>query len=430
MSFHTMGLNPGLLGALDTLGYVHPTPVQDAVIPSILKGRDIFATSKTGSGKSAAFLLPLLSNLLRQRDDASFLHVKVLILVPTRELAKQILQHARGYSVQTPLRIEAVYGGVNIDPQVQMLREGCEVLIATGGRLNDLLTLKALVLSRVEALVLDEADTMLDMGFLEEIKTIVSALSGRQQTLLFSATHSGKVKHFGEQILRNPLRIDVDEVGGAADDITQIAYLIDSARKLELLPFLIGTRNFEQVLVFTSTRAQADTIAHELEESGLSSAVIHGEKTHGARARALEAFREKKVRVLVATDIAARGIDIELLPCVINFDMPQSPEDYIHRIGRTGRAGAHGEAISLVSVEEDAMLLAIERLIRRRILKEQFEGYERKVVHTKMVAKSKFDSAGRGKTKGAFGQQTRKSTAAKKKLTKRDFRYGGDQKKQ
>ncbi|MBN2896379.1 MAG: DEAD/DEAH box helicase [Campylobacterales bacterium] len=427
MSFHTMGLHPDLLSSLEAIGFVEPTPVQRAVIPAILKGRDIFATSKTGSGKSAAFLLPLLSSLLRHRDESLFLHVKALIVVPTRELARQLLEHARTLAGDTPFRIEAVYGGVNIDPQVQMLRDGCELLIATTGRLNDLLKLKALVLSRVQTLVLDEADTMLDMGFLEEIKTIVDTLTARQQTLLFSATHSGKVKHFGEQILRNPLRIDVDEVGGAADQIDQKAYLVDSDRKLELLPFLIGTRNFEQVLVFTSTRAQADAIALELEASGLSSAVIHGEKTHGARARALEAFRENKVRVLVATDIAARGIDIEQLPCVINFDMPQSPEDYIHRIGRTGRAGAQGEAISLVSVDEDAMLLAIERLMRRRIPKEPFVGYERKVVHTKMVAKSKFDES-KGRTKGAFGKRSSAKTTAKKKLTKRDFRYGPSQK--
>ncbi len=421
MSFHTLGLPPVLIETVEKLGYSEATPVQREVIPSILKGRDIFATSKTGSGKSAAFLLPIIARMMRERESGAFLHVKCLILVPTRELAKQIEASARKYAVQTELVIEAAYGGVNVNPQVEALKRGCELLIATPGRLNDLLKLKAVVLGRAEYLVLDEADTMLDMGFLTEIETIVSELPPKRQNLLFSATHSGKVKHFGEQMLRNPLRIDVDAPGSSAETIAQVAYLTDHTKKLELLSFLIGSRNFEQALVFVSTRAQVDGIAKELALSGLSSAVIHGERTHGARQKALEQFKEGKVRVLVATDIAARGIDIPQLDHVINFDMPQSPEDYIHRIGRTGRAGRMGEAISLVAVDEDAMLLSIEKLMKHKIRKESFEGYERKVVHVKMQAK--FDDKPKKKTQGAFGKKV-KGPAKSKKTTKRDFRYG------
>ncbi len=420
MSFHILGLSKTLLDTLTAIGYEHPTPVQEQVIPTILKGRSVFVTAKTGSGKSGAFLLPLLQLMQPQEG---FLHVKLLVLVPTRELARQIHESVLKYGANLGFRSLMVQGGVNINPQVEALKNGVDILVATPGRLNDLLKLKAVVLSRVEHLVLDEADTMLDMGFLSELESLFEAMTQPKQTLLFSATHSGKVKHFAEQILKNPLRLDVDKPSDNALHVSQIAYLTDRSKKMEMLPFLIGSRNDAATLVFTSMRADADAIAKELELSGLKCAVIHGEKKHGARHKALEQFKEGKVRVLVATDIAARGLDISELACVINYNMPQSKEDYIHRIGRTGRAGARGTAISLLSVDEDAMFKTIERLLGRKIERRELEGYEREIVHVKMdkeLAKNEETK----RVKGAFGKKMHKAPAKKKKVTKRDFRYG------
>ncbi|MEA1919517.1 MAG: DEAD/DEAH box helicase [Campylobacterota bacterium] len=422
MSFHTLGLSKPIIDAVSEIGYENPTPVQEKVIPPILKGTDIFATAKTGSGKSAAFLLPLFQHINRERNDEKFLHVKVLILVPTRELARQIYASAQKYGSKLDVTTELILGGGNINPQIEALKEGCEIVIATPGRLTDLIKVKAISLTHVQHLVLDEADTMLDMGFLSELDTIFELLNPKRQNLLFSATHSGKVKFFAEKLLTNPKRIDMDPPGGAAETITQTAYLTDREKKMELLCYLVGIRNFAQVLIFSSTREEVNSIQKELKAAGLKSEIIHGERTHGARHKALDAFREGKVRILVATDIAARGLDIPDLPCVINFDMPQSKEDYIHRIGRTGRAGKSGEAISLLSVDEDDMFRSIERMMKQKIPKETFEGYERELVHVKMDKKYHEDNK-RGKTKGAFGKSRSKVAAKSKKTTKRDFRY-------
>jgi ATP-dependent RNA helicase RhlE len=423
MSFHTLGLSKPIIDAVAELGYENPTPIQEAVIPDILKGRNIFATAKTGSGKSAAFLLPLFQHINRERDAEKFLHVKVLILVPTRELARQIYESAQKYGAKLDVKTELILGGGNINPQIEALKEGCEIIVATPGRLNDLIKVKAVQLNHVEHLVLDEADTMLDMGFLSELDAIFALLSPIRQNLLFSATHSGKVKFFAEKILKNPKRIDMDLPGSAAQSISQIAYLTDREKKMELLCYFVGIKNYSQVLIFTSTRAEADSIKKELKLAGLKSEVIHGERTHGARHKALEEFREGKVRILVATDIAARGLDIPDLPAVINFDMPQSKEDYIHRIGRTGRAGKTGEAISLLSVDEDEMFRSIERMMKLKIPKELFKGYERELVHVKMDKKYQEESK-KQKTQGAFGASRSKAPAKSKKVTKRDFRYG------
>ena len=423
MSFHTLGLSKPIIDAVSELGYENPTPIQEAVIPDILKGRNIFATAKTGSGKSAAFLLPLFQHINRERDVEKFLHVKVLILVPTRELARQIFASAQKYGSKLDVKTELILGGGNINPQIDALKEGCEILVATPGRLNDLIKVKALQLNHVEHLVLDEADTMLDMGFLTELDAIFAQLSPTRQNLLFSATHSGKVKFFAEKILKKPKRIDMDQPGDAAQSISQIAYLTDREKKMELLCYFVGIKNYSQVLIFTSTRAETDSIKKELKLAGLKSEVIHGERTHGARHKALEAFREGKVRILVATDIAARGLDIPDLPAVINFDMPQSKEDYIHRIGRTGRAGKSGEAVSFLSVDEDEMFRSIERMMKLKIPKESFEGYERELVHVKMDKKYQEEKK-KKKTEGAFGKSRSKTAAKSKKVTKRDFRYG------
>ena len=422
MSFHTLGLSKPIIDAVTELGYENPTPVQEKVIPSILKGIDIFATAKTGSGKSAAFLLPLFQHINRERDESGFLHVKVLILVPTRELARQIYASTQKYGSKLDVRTQLILGGGNIDPQIEALKLGSEIVVATPGRLSDLIKLKALNLSQVEHLVLDEADTMLDMGFLSELDAIFAELNPKRQNLLFSATHSGKVKFFAEKILLNPKRIDMDPPGGAAENISQIAYLTDREKKMDLLCYLVGIKNYSQVLIFTSTRAEVDAIQKELKEAGLKAETIHGERTHGARHKALERFKEAKVRILVATDIAARGLDIPELPCVINFDMPNSKEDYIHRIGRTGRAGKSGEAISLLSVDEDEMFRSIERMMKIKIPKENFTGYERELVHVKMDKRFQEEKK-RKKIKGAFGKSRSKAPAKSKKTTKRDFRY-------
>lgn len=424
MSFHTLGLSKPIIDAISTCGYETPTPVQERVIPAILKGRDIFATAKTGSGKSAAFLLPIFQQMQAQ-EQGGFLHVRTLILVPTRELARQIHASVLEYGANLNISSLMIHGGVNINPQIDALKEGVEILVATPGRLGDLLKVKALLLSKVEHLVLDEADTMLDMGFLSELEIILHELGEKRQNLLFSATHSGKVKHFAEELLHNPLRLDVDKPSDNSTTVSQIAYMTDREKKMEMLPYIIGSRNHERTLVFTSMRADADAIEKELKASGLKSAVIHGEKKHGARLKSLEQFREGKIRVLVATDIAARGLDIPDLSCVVNFDMPQSKEDFIHRIGRTGRAGRSGEAISLLSVDEDPMFKEIERLLKRKIEREELEGYEREIVHVKMD-KSFQEEQKKKHTKGAFGKKMNKGPAKKKKVTKRDFRYGGD----
>ena len=374
MSFQALGLSDKLLSAIQQQGYTEPTPVQSQAIPAIIQGRDVRAAAQTGTGKTAGFTLPLLHRL--SANPTTKKGVRALILTPTRELAAQVHDSVKTYGKHLPFRACAVYGGMNIKPQIVRIKRGCEIVIATPGRLLDLVRQRALNLSSIEIVVLDEADRMLDMGFIDDIRHILSMLPKKRQSLLFSATYSENIKTLAKQLLHDPVSIDISKSNTTVENITQIIHPVDKSRKRELLSFIIGSRNWEQVLVFTRTKHGADTLAKQLESDGLKSAAIHGDKTQGARTRVLAAFKKGKVRVLVATDVAARGLDIKKLPHVVNFELPYVPEDYVHRIGRTGRASNEGLATSLVSVDELNLLHDIEKLLRRQLPQEVVAGYE------------------------------------------------------
>jgi len=336
----------------------------------VLAGRDLLGAAQTGTGKTAGFTLPLLQRLapMASKSFSPALHpVRCLILTPTRELAIQVFESVKTYGKYIPLKPFVVYGGVNINPQIQELRKGVEILVATPGRLLDLTGQKAVDLRQVSILVLDEADRMLDMGFIPDIKRIINMIPGSRQTLLFSATFSDEIRKLSAQFLKDPATVEVARRNTPAELVTQWAHVIDSKRKRDLLAHLVKSNNWEQVLVFCKTKHGANRLAYQLEKDGIDAAAIHGNKSQNARIEALESFKANKVRVLVATDIAARGLDIEALPHVVNFDMPNVPEDYVHRIGRTGRAGMEGEAISIVCHEDKPLLAAVEQLIKRKI---------------------------------------------------------------
>ncbi|MGH9382003.1 MAG: DEAD/DEAH box helicase [Thermoanaerobaculia bacterium] len=374
MSFHSFGLSAELLRAVDEQGYSHPTPVQTKAIPVVLEGRDVMASAQTGTGKTAAFTLPLLERLRRASGRNG--KVRALILVPTRELAAQVEASLATYGRHTPVRSAAIFGGVTINPQVARLRRGVEALIATPGRLMDHMQRRTVDLSGIEVLVLDEADRMLDMGFLPAIERIVKALPQRRQTLLFSATFPDEITALARRYLNDPVRIETAPPNSTVEAIAQRAIRVDQGKKRELLSWLIGSRDWRQVLVFTRTKHGANRLARQLETDGLSAAAIHGNKSQGARTKALADFKQRRVRVLVATDLAARGLDIDQLPHVVNFDIPHVPEDYVHRIGRTGRAGREGLAVSLVSAAEHGLFAAIRRLVRVEIPTESVAGFE------------------------------------------------------
>lgn len=374
MLFSDLGLLPELLRAIQEQGYSTPTPIQQQAIPAILKGQDVMAAAQTGTGKTAGFTLPLLQRL--SAKPVSRRVVRALILTPTRELAAQVVDSVKIYGKHLPLKAAVVFGGVKINPQIEKLRQGVEILVATPGRLLDLVNQNTLSLSHVETLVLDEADRMLDMGFIIDIKKILKLLPEQRQNLLFSATFSPEIKTLAAKLLRNPILVEVARPNATAESITQIVYPIDRDRKRELLSFMIGSKNWKQVLVFTRTKHGANRLTTQLISDGLSAAAIHGNKSQGARTRALTDFKQGKVRVLVATDIAARGLDIDKLPHVINFELPNVPEDYVHRIGRTGRAQNEGAAISLVCVDELELLRNIERLLKQKIPQQVIPGYE------------------------------------------------------
>ncbi len=379
MSFDSLGLSADLLRAVADKGYREPTPIQLQAIPAILEGRDLMASAQTGTGKTAAFTLPLLQRLaaVTGASAAGPKHrVRALVLVPTRELAAQVAEAVRAYGRHLPLRCAQVFGGVNINPQMRELRAGVDVLVATPGRLMDHLQRRTVSLAHVEMLVLDEADRMLDMGFLPAIERIVKQLPPERQTLLFSATFSDPIRALGRRFLTAPQAIDVAPPNATISTVTQSAYWVDSGRKRELLAHLIDSNTWQQVLVFTRTKHGADRLAKQLEKCGIESAAIHGDKSQNARTRALADFKRLNVRALVATDVAARGLDIRELPHVVNFDMPHNPEDYVHRIGRTGRAGQSGAAISLVSAEERSQFAAIKRLVKLDIPAAVVEGFE------------------------------------------------------
>ena len=369
MLFNDFGLLAELLRAVTEKGYHKPTPIQIQAIPLILEGSDLLAGSQTGTGKTAGFTLPLLQNLIKKSKERSLHSVRSLVLTPTRELAAQVEESVRAYSKYLPLKSAVVFGGVNINTQIKKLHHGVDVLVATPGRLLDLVGQKAVDLSHVEILVLDEADRMLDMGFIHDIRRILALLPKKRQNLLFSATFSDEIKRLADGLLNAPKMLQVAQRSTTAEGVSQTIHPVDSKRKRELLSYLINSENWKQVLVFTRTKHGANRLSTQLESEGISAAAIHGNKSQGARTKALADFKEGSVRVLVATDIAARGLDIDQLPFVVNFDLPNVPEDYVHRIGPTGRAGKEGKAVSLVCIDEHKLLRDIERLLKCEIPK-------------------------------------------------------------
>ena len=370
MTFENLGLSADLLATVAREGYTEPTPVQSAAIPLILAGRDVLAAAQTGTGKTAAFVLPALERL-RGHANGGFSParhpVRMLILTPTRELAVQVSESVKTYSRGSALRSTVVYGGTRIDPEIKILWKGVEILVATPGRLMDHIGQKTVNLSQVEILVLDEADRMLDMGFIPDVRKILALMPAQRQTLMFSATFSDDIRRLSGEFLHNPETVEVAARNSIADNLTQVLYPVDQDRKADLLIHLIQRDKMEQVLVFTRSKLGASRLASYLDRRGVSCSAIHGDRSQQERTRALEAFRGHFVKVLVATDVASRGLDIADLPYVVNFELPYEAQDYVHRIGRTGRAGASGTAISLVSPQEVEELRAVQRLLRKSI---------------------------------------------------------------
>ena len=429
MSFEKLGLIKPLLSAIKELGYEAPTTIQTRAIPLVLKNHDIFATAQTGTGKTAAFALPILQKL---RHPLEHKGIRVVILSPTRELSIQIHEDIKAYSKHMKVTSMILVGGKDLEKQKQHLKEGVDIVIATPGRLLEHLE-SGLSLTTVQIMVLDEADRMLDMGFTKDIRKIHPLLPKRHQTLLFSATFSDKVRRLSKLILTKPAFIETAKKNTTVDTINQVAYIVDTERKAELLAYLIGSRNYPQVLVFTRTKASADVLVEELKKDGLKCGVIHGDKTKANRLKTLTQFKEGIFRVLVATDIASRGLDIEHLPYVINYELPSIPEDYVHRVGRTGRAGREGEAISLIDIYEKYDIKDVERLIGQKIPQETVEGFEPdptirrkdidevklKAEHARPTAKKERSYSKNTSAAPATKKQI-KVTKKKRKTTKRD----------
>ena len=388
MLFEQLGLSADLLRAISDQGYTKPTPIQEQAIPVILEGSDVMGGAQTGTGKTASFTLPMLRRLEIHANSSmspAKHPVRALILVPTRELAVQVYESVRTYGKYLLLRSAVVYGGVNIDAQIDAVRSGIEILVATPGRLLDHLQQKTLILTKIEILILDEADRMLDMGFLPDIKQIIQLLPEQRQNLMFSATFSEEIKKLANKILKKPVLIEVAKQNSVSELISHVMYPVESTRKQELLFFLIKQKELQQVLVFTRTKQSADRLAQHLNRQGISSSAIHGDRNQLQRTQALNSFKQGLIRVLVATDVAARGLDIEELIYVINFELPNNPEDYVHRIGRTGRAGTKGLAISLVSKEENKLLVGVEKLLKAKIKIEEIKGFELKSVQSRIL---------------------------------------------
>jgi ATP-dependent RNA helicase RhlE len=423
MPFESLGLAEPLVRAVLEQGYSRPTPIQSQAIPAILSGADVMGGAQTGTGKTAGFTLPLLHRLMARpavRDARGRVPIRALILTPTRELAAQVEESVRTYGAYTKLSSMVIFGGVGMQPQIDRLRRGVDILVATPGRLLDHHGQGTLDLSHVEIFVLDEADRMLDMGFIHDIRKVLAVLPAKRQNLLFSATFSDEIKELADRLLNGPLLIEVARRNQAADTVAQKALPVARDLKKELLTHLITTQDWHQVLVFTRMKHGANRLAEYLNKHGVTAMAIHGNKSQSARTRALADFKSGELRVLVATDIAARGIDIDQLPHVVNYEIPNVPEDYVHRIGRTGRAGAQGEAISLVSVDEDGFLRDIERLIKREIPKEVVPGFARAphekpepIVLGRMVIGEGAGSARRGSRPGSAGEDRRRAHAAR-----------------
>lgn len=379
MSFASLGLSAEILQAVAEEGYDSPTPIQAQAIPLVLKGGDILAAAQTGTGKTAGFTLPMLERLLKSsagKTPQGRRPVRALVLTPTRELAAQVGENIRTYSKHVPIRSTVVFGGVSINPQMMKLRGGVDILTATPGRLLDLVNQNAVSLRDVEILVLDEADRMLDMGFIHDIKKVLALLPNKRQNLLFSATFSDDIKALADRLLNNPTLVEVARRNTTSKQVEQIIHPVDRNRKRELLSHLILKDKWKQVLIFTRTKHGANKLTEQLNDDGITAAAIHGNKSQGARTKALDDFKKGNICALVATDIAARGIDIDQLPFVVNYELPNIPEDYVHRIGRTGRAHAEGKAVSLVCIDENGFLKDIEKLIKSEVPKVVIEGFE------------------------------------------------------
>lgn len=424
MSFEKLGLIKPLLGAIKELGYEHPTTIQKRAIPLVLAKSDIFATAQTGTGKTAAFALPILQKL-RHTESSEDRAVKAVILSPTRELSIQIYEDITKYAKHMHVDCAVLVGGKDIETQQRTLKKGVDIIIATPGRFLELAE-RGLNVSEIEIFVLDEADRMLDMGFAKEIRRVHPMLPKRHQTLLFSATYSDKVRKLSKLILTKPAFIEASKKNSTVESINQVAYMVDTDRKAELLAYLIGSRNYKQVLVFTRTKISADFLVEELKKDGLKCGIIHGDKTQANRLKTLAQFKEGKIKVLVATDIASRGLDIEKLPYVINYELPAVAEDYVHRVGRTGRAGRDGEAISLLDIYEKFDVKEIERVIGMKIPKETVEGFEpdptiRRKDEEEFKAKSEHKKpTTREKSKPARKPFVKPTSKKKRKTTKRD----------
>ena len=427
MSFLNLGLCKELLRAIKEEGYTIATPIQAKAIPVILSKKDVLAAAQTGTGKTAGFTLPLLELLNKNYSKDRKSSVKALILTPTRELATQVAQSVEVYGKYLPFKSAVIFGGVGINPQKAILKKGVDIITATPGRLLDLVSQDCLDLSKVEFLVLDEADRMLDMGFIHDIKKILSILPKHRQNLLFSATFSPEIKKLADGLLKTPVLIEVSKANSTSHKVEQTVHHVDKERKKELLIHLLNKNSWKQVLVFTRTKHGANKLSEALIKDKITSAAIHGNKSQGARTKALDDFKAGTVRVLVATDIAARGIDIDQLPHVINFELPNVPEDYVHRIGRTGRAGNSGDAISLVCIDEHDYLLAIEKLIKQKINKIAIEGFK---VNPNIKAEPISNGRNRANNSGNRATQSRASkTEDKTSSSKRTFGKNKDEEK-
>ena len=418
MSFSSLALDKSLTDAVKALGYEQPTPIQQQAIPAILANKDIMAGAQTGTGKTAAFALPILQrlgeNIPAQRP------IRALVLTPTRELAQQVYKSFVSYAENTNLNIAVAYGGVSIKPQIEAIEKGADVLIATPGRLLDHIINGSVLLIHLETIVFDEADRMLDMGFKDEIDRILNRLPPKRQTLLFSATFDDAIFKLSKTLLNDPELIEVSERNTAASQVEQIVYTVDSDRKRELTSFLIGSKNWQQVLIFTRTKQGADDLAKEMSKDGIKTQSIHGDKSQGARDKALAEFKAGKTRALVATDVAARGIDIHDLRYVINYELPYIAEDYIHRIGRTGRAGNDGLAISLMSPSEEWLLEAVEKVLDTRLMQQWLPGYEPDLTKKDLPARK--NTLGQQKKHGrqkAFGGKSKAKANAKQNKQRR-----------
>ena len=376
--FADFGLAPEILRALTDQGYIHPTPIQAAAIPIVLQGRDVMGAAQTGTGKTAGFSLPIIQLLMAHANPSmspARHPVRALVLTPTRELAVQVAENVKAYAQHTPLRSTVVFGGMDMKGQTIILKGGVEIVIATPGRLLDHVEQKNVSLGQVQMLVMDEADRMLDMGFLPDLQRIINMLPKKRQNLMFSATFSGEIKKLANSFLNDPVIIEVARSNATADKVTQVVYKVSEDSKRDVVEHLIRGRDLKQVLVFSNTKIGASRLSRHLEQAGIKSTAIHGDKTQQERMAALDAFKKGETDVLVATDVAARGLDISDLPCVINFDLPYNAEDYVHRIGRTGRAGASGDAISVYSEKDERLLTDIEKLIKQTITRGELTGF-------------------------------------------------------